>query len=74
MRPEIERRNPAAWKLRIYVDAIKDVERITDEDWLNNWAFAPHTMGPFVPRSTWVAILREWALAEAARLVEREAA
>lgn len=74
MRVVRERRSPAAKRLRIYIDAIKDAEATTNEIWLEVWAAHCDADNPFIPRMVWIAILKYWALQEASKLAGREAA
>lgn len=63
-----ERRNPAAANLRVYIDAIKHVERMTNEEWIDEWISAGVIDAPYLAKSAWLNILKEWALDEAKRL------
>lgn len=65
------RRRPEAYKLRVYMDAIKLAENTSDAEWVQNMI---ESDAQYVPRSVWIAYLEKCALAEAAKLVMDEAA
>lgn len=69
----IERRTKAGYKLRVYIDAIADVEAMSDEQWADQWALA-NLDAPYVPRASWIAYLKDCALKEAGRYIGSEAA
>lgn len=52
----IERRTKEGYKLRVHVDALRDVQNTTEEQWLQNWILGPDD-SPFLPRSIWIAYL-----------------
>lgn len=74
MRIVRERRRVIAWKLRVYIDAIREVEATSDQDWLDAWARHCTERCIYVSRQAWIAILKKWALAEAQKLVWKQAA
>lgn len=73
-----ERRRLEAQRLRTYVGAIKEAEATTDEAWADQWVEGCRvnrdTESTFIPRSTWIAVLKHWALIEAEKLALSEAA
>lgn len=68
-----ERRTSAGYKLRVYIDAIKDAEAMTDSVWEDQWALSNGST-PYIPRQVWITYLKDCALVEAGRYVGSEAA
>lgn len=68
-----DRRRAVAWRLRAYVDAIKEMQAMTDQEWTSQWSTQPGNVVYF-SRQTWIATLTHWALREAAELAHQEAA
>lgn len=64
-----ERRRTTAYKLRNYLDAIKQAEAMTDAEWLDNWVRSAGPQTNWIPRSQWLDYLRGCAILESERLV-----
>jgi len=69
-----ERRRAYAWRLRVYIDAVKQAEATTDEEWIDRWVAHAGPDDRFIPRSIWVEILKRWALEEVQRISHGEVA
>lgn len=67
------RRTTEGYKLRVYMDAIKDAKATTDAEWIEAWANNPiHSQ--YVPRIVWIGYLERCAIQEADRFLRLEAA
>jgi len=66
------RRTPRGYKLRVYMDAIKEVKFTTDEVWLDQWIKLGGN-SPFVSRAGWKYYLEQCALVEAEKYMEGRA-
>lgn len=66
-----ERRSPKAWRLRVYIDALKEARKMTDQEWIDNWVAHCDANSIFMPRSTWISILEFWAVEEAEKLTAK---
>lgn len=64
----MNRRQSKAYKLRVYLDQIKAVEAMTQEQWLESYTTAPQDM-QYMPKGMWLAYLKECALVESRSLV-----
>lgn len=71
MRNGKERRRAEASRLRTYIDAVKDAEKMTDAEWIDQWVSHCTIESVYMSRSTWLAILRQWTVEEATRLAEK---
>jgi hypothetical protein len=73
-----DRRREEASRLRIYIGAIREAETMTDAQWADHWVEecrrTGDTSSQFTPRSTWIELLKHWALIEAEKLSISEAA
>jgi hypothetical protein len=67
-----DRRTKEGFRLRAYMDAIREVRTMTDEQWTSN--FVLQKGGSFIPRITYLAYLEHCALVEAEKLLKPEAA
>jgi enoyl reductase-like protein len=75
----IDRRRPEAYRLRVYIDAIKEVESMTDAAWLDRYVQAAliNRNAAWFPRFAWLEYLKACALRESESLLaasERDAA
>lgn len=61
------RRRKEAYRLRIYIDAIKAAEAMTDSAWMEEQIYSN---GPYMPRLSWIEFLRKCALIEANALAQ----
>lgn len=68
------RRKPENYKLRVYMDAIKDAHAMTDEQWIDAWITGASTECVFISRSAWIQYLNNCVLNEVTNLLMREAA
>ena len=66
--PSTERRRPEGFKLRIYIDAIREAEALTNEEWISNWAANCTVDSEYLSQYNWICLLRKWALQEAHKL------
>ena len=64
-----ERRRPEAYRLREYMTALKQVQAMSDQDWMDQWVVNVHQDTPWMPRAVWEAYLNMCVIAEAERLV-----
>lgn len=62
----MDRRTKEGYRLRIYLEAIKTAELITDEQWI---ALEATNEGRFVSRLQWISHLKQCALSEAESLM-----
>lgn len=67
------RRTVEGYKLRVYIDAIKDVKAMTDQEWLDQWAISAND-SPYLTRTMWISYLESCALIEAEKFATLEAA
>jgi hypothetical protein len=63
-----ERRRPEAYRLREYVAALKEVQAMSDQEWLDCWVKNAGTDTPWMPKAAWEAYLQMCVVAEADRL------
>ncbi len=68
-----ERRTKEAYKLRIYIDAIKTVKAMSDDEWIRQWAVSD-SQDRYRSRSEWLGVLEGWAIMEADNMLIKEAA
>jgi hypothetical protein len=59
-----ERRKKEGYKLRIYIDAIKDARATTESQWMEDWA-RNDCKDHYITKSMWISYLEECALQEA---------
>jgi hypothetical protein len=72
---QVERRNLNAYKLRVYVGAIKTAKAMTDAEWVTEWARHVTTDSKWITRLSWIAYLEACALSEAEAMIDyKEAA
>lgn len=69
-----DRRTLRGWKLRTYIDALKDAQSMTDAQWMEAWVASCTADSVYIPRTTWIAILQTWALHEAEILTDFDVA
>lgn len=67
-----DRRTKEGYKLRVYMDQIREVKSMSDERWIEEFV-KYNKDGPYVPRLAWLAYLEECALIEAEKLLTRVA-
>jgi len=67
----MNRRTKRGYKLRIYLDALKDAKNTSDEQWLQNWITSG---GQWMPRMAWIAYLEQCVIAETELYFSLEAA
>lgn len=66
-----ERRRPEASQLRVWLDQIKTVEAMTQDEWITGQTYRDaFGVPPYLSKSTWLIYLREQALLAASRLYE----
>jgi len=65
------RRTQKGYKLRVYMDAIKDAKATTDEQWIDQWATSE---GTYVSRVVFLSYLEQCALIEAEKYMAKDAA
>lgn len=68
-----ERRSKAGYKLRVYIDAIADARKTSDQEWADQWALSNGDR-PYLTKEVWIAYLKDCAIAEAGRYIGKEAA
>lgn len=64
----MERRTTEGYKLRVYIDAIKDVKSMSKAQWIESQA-ASEASGPYVTQDMWIAYLEHCAIQEAERML-----
>jgi len=62
------RRRPEGYKLRTYIDAIREAENTPLEVWISEWASKADVDSEYISQYTWICMLRHWALDEAHRM------
>lgn len=71
------RRTAGGYKLRVYIDAIKEVKSMTDQQWLGQWVAEwvnRRSNAQYIPRLMWLSYLESCALIEAEQFATKEAA
>lgn len=63
-----DRRKPEGFKLRTYIDAIREAENTPLEVWISEWASKAEVDSMYISRYDWICVLRRWALEEAHRI------
>jgi hypothetical protein len=79
IKPKIDRRRPEAYRLRVYIDAIRACENMTDAAWVTAYVDAARLDNrvTWTPKSCWLEYLKACALRESENLLnasERDAA
>lgn len=67
------RRTQKGYRLRVYIDAIRDAKMTSDTDWIDQWANSP-TWAPYLTKEAWVHYLEECMTKEAEVYFRLEAA
>ena len=67
-----DKRTTEGYKLRVYMDAIKDAKAITDDQWVAQWIKSVDAQ--WIPKSNWIAYLEQCAIGELEKIYRREAA
>jgi hypothetical protein len=62
-----DRRTSAGWKLRIYMDAIRDAKAMTDDAWIDMQVYSD---ARYLPRDVWISYLEGCALREAETMID----
>lgn len=68
----MDRRNPVAFKLRVYVGAIKDAKSMTDTQWMDSWTKHVTIHSKWISRTSWITYLEACALQEAESMIEHD--
>lgn len=68
------RRTVEGYKLRVLIDAIKDVKAMSDAQWLAQWVSHAVPSDRYITRSMWLSYLEACALMEAEKFATPEAA
>lgn len=68
-----DRRTKEGYRLRVYIDAIKEAKAMTEAEWVDGWIRGPKD-APYTPLSTWIIYLEQCVIAEASNLMRGEAA
>jgi hypothetical protein len=68
------RRTSAGYKLRVYIDQIKLVKAMTDEQWVDEWLKTCTADSTFILRDYWISYLEQCALEEAETMVSHKEA
>lgn len=59
----------ALFKLKVYIEEIKEVKNMTDEEWLTAYAIHPDKANiPYMSRKMWLGYLEQCAIKEAENL------
>ena len=57
------RRTERGYRLRVYLDALRDAKNTSDAQWVENWiSGSPNS--PFLPRMAWIGYLEQCIIAE----------
>lgn len=64
-----ERREARMYKLRVYMDAIKDASATSEYQWAKEWARNANADNVFVSRRDWIGYLERCALAEVTNML-----
>ena len=70
----IELRSPERYRLRVYVDALRQAESTSDVEWVENWVRHAGPDSIWVPRQSWITYLKECIVAETTNELTKEAA
>lgn len=68
------RRTVEGYKLRVLIDAIKDVKAMSDAQWLAQWVSHAVPSDRYITRTMWIGYLESSVMMEAEKLVLEEAA
>jgi hypothetical protein len=68
-----ERRTLEGYRLRIYIDAIKEAKTMTNAEWVEAWSKRPEHE-TYIPRLVWIDYLEQCAMIEADKLAESRVA
>lgn len=60
---------PNAYKLKVYLKEIDEVQAMGNEEWIEMWATHVDTDAPFIARLEWLEYLTQCALTESKQLV-----
>jgi hypothetical protein len=69
-----DRRTKEGYKLRVYMDQIKAVKAMTDEEWVDQWAKYSGLNDTYVTRISWISYLEQCVMNEVNSLIKRGAA
>lgn len=69
-----DRRTAEGYKLRVYMDALKDVRSMTNEVWLNQWVANAAADTDWISRDQWMNYLTTCILVETEKMLYKEAA
>ena len=69
----MEKRTKEGYKLRIYIDAIKEVKSMSDATWIEIQA-SQASESPYMTRAMWLAYLEGCAIQEAERMIPMQEA
>ena len=68
-----ERRTLEGYRLRVYIDAIKEANAMTNAEWIEAWSKQPKHL-IYIPKSIWINYLEQCAMKEAEKFLEGRAA
>lgn len=69
-----DRRTKEGYKLRVYMDQIKEIKAMSDAEWVDQWVKYAGKDDVYVNRLSWLGYLEGCALKEAEKMAQREAA
>jgi hypothetical protein len=64
----MERRTTDGYKLRVYIDQIKEVRSMSDAEWVDSQATTASS-GPYLTRLMWLSYLERCAIQEAENML-----
>lgn len=67
------RRTQDGYRLRVYIDAIKDAKAMTDGEWIEQWSKSGGSE-KYISRSMWISYLEHCALQAAECFAQQAAA
>lgn len=67
----MDKKTEKGYKLRVYLDAIKDLDATSDMEWLSGW-ICNGQGGPYISRKSFRAYLEAYVVIEAKNLLKRK--
>lgn len=66
----LNRRTKEGYKLRVYMDQIKEVRAMTEAQWIEQWITGGQDMA-YISRIKWIGYLEQCALKEANSMLDQ---
>lgn len=69
-----DRRTKEGYRLRIYMDQIKEIKAMSDSEWVDQWVKYSTKDDVYVSRLSWIVYLEDCVMIEVNSLLNRGAA